>query len=467
VRVHLCRRQQSGRPAALCLAGVLGLAVALRAPLLGGGQIDYDEGVYWQSLRALADGHRLFTEVYSSQPPAFLMMLLPFQLLIGGIAAARFGVLGLTVVGIAAGGRLAWLLAGPWAGVLAAGILAADPLVFRESLTLQAEGPAVALALVSLAVAAEARARDGRTANLLAAGSGAALGLAILTKLLGVAAAPAVALLLAAPQAGGLRWGSLAAGTLGGCAAAAAVLLPFAGAWPVVWQEAVGLHVLARAVPVGGLGEGTVQRELPVAVIGVAGWAAALRSARHLAAATAAWAVPAGLLLAVQHPLWPHHVVFVTAPLAVAGGGLARPLRARAGLALAVGATAVVAGAAGSALYVRSLQQPASAVRPTVAALRTGTGAGLLVITDDQYAAALAGRDTPPQLVDTSLVRVRSGDLTTGEVEALARRPDVGAVLLATGRLADLPGLRGWLAAHFPDSRDLGGGRVLYLRADR
>jgi hypothetical protein len=48
---------------------VLLVALALRAPLLAGGQIDYDEGVYWQSLRSLAAGHQLFASVYSSQPP--------------------------------------------------------------------------------------------------------------------------------------------------------------------------------------------------------------------------------------------------------------------------------------------------------------------------------------------------------------------------------------------------------------
>ena len=33
---------------------ILVLALALRLPLIAGGQIDYDEGVYWQSLRSLA-----------------------------------------------------------------------------------------------------------------------------------------------------------------------------------------------------------------------------------------------------------------------------------------------------------------------------------------------------------------------------------------------------------------------------
>src|SRR5205085_235390 len=55
---------------------VLAVALAVRLPLLAGGQTDYDEGVYWQSLRALAAGHPLFSSVYSSQPPAFLMLLL-------------------------------------------------------------------------------------------------------------------------------------------------------------------------------------------------------------------------------------------------------------------------------------------------------------------------------------------------------------------------------------------------------
>jgi len=142
------------------------VALVLRAPLLAGGQIDYDEGVYWQSLRALAAGHPLFTSVYSSQPPAFLLLLLPGHLASGGaLVADRLTVLVLALAGIAAAGRTAGLLAGRWAGLLAAALLAADPLFFRQSVALQAEGPAVALALVALAAAthATAAARPGTT----------------------------------------------------------------------------------------------------------------------------------------------------------------------------------------------------------------------------------------------------------------------------------------------------------------
>src|SRR5437660_431170 len=136
----LCR---TSMPVGLLL--VLAAALALRAPLLGGGQIDYDEGVYWQWLRALAAGKALFTSVYSSQPPAFLVLLLPGHLVSGGgIVADRLTVLVLALAGIAAAGRTAGLLAGRWAGLLAAAVLAADPLFFRQSVTLQADGPSVA-----------------------------------------------------------------------------------------------------------------------------------------------------------------------------------------------------------------------------------------------------------------------------------------------------------------------------------
>src|SRR5215471_14608240 len=84
----------------LAAGAVLAAAIVLRAPLLGGGQIDYDEGVYWQSLRALAAGRPLFSAVYSSQPPAFLLLLLPVHLALGGsIAGDRLTVLVVALAG--------------------------------------------------------------------------------------------------------------------------------------------------------------------------------------------------------------------------------------------------------------------------------------------------------------------------------------------------------------------------------
>jgi 4-amino-4-deoxy-L-arabinose transferase-like glycosyltransferase len=450
-----------GRLPLLGLAAVLVVAAALRAPLLGGGQIDYDEGVYWQSLRALAAGHALFASVYSSQPPGFLLLLLPAHLALGGgIAGARLAVLVLSLAGVAAAGRLAWVLGGPGAGLLAAGLLAADPLYFRASVTLQADGPSVALGLVGLAAAAEARARAGsRPALPLAVAAGAALATAALVKLLAVAALPpALVLLVAGPARARMAGAAL----LGGAAAAATLLLPFAGAWPALWDQAVGLHLGARSLPVGGLDQGTLLRGLPIAVLAVAGCAAAIGRRPLLAVTGATWAVACAGLLAVQHPLWPHHAVVLVAPLALLGGGLSTVVTSRAA-AVAV-ACALAAASIASGSYSLRLQAPAAAEAPVVAALHARTAPGELVITDDQFGAALADRSTPPELVDTSFVRIASGNLTTGQVESIAGRPGVRGVLLGTGRLAAMPGLREWLAQRFPLVVDLGGGRTLYTR---
>jgi 4-amino-4-deoxy-L-arabinose transferase-like glycosyltransferase len=441
---------------------VLVVALAVRAPLLGGGQIDYDEGVYWQSLRSLAAGHALFTSVYSSQPPAFLLLLLPGHLASGGaLVADRLTVLVLALAGIAAAGRTVGLLAGRWAGLLAAALLAADPLFLRESVALQADGPAVALALVALAAAAEARHRAAAPALPLAGAAGSVLALAVLTKLLAVAAAPALLVLLLAPAPGTRALPRLASAALGGLVVAAALLLPFAHVWPEAWRQVVGLHLGARSLPVGGLDGQTLARELPIAVLGTAGCLVAARRAPLLAATGGAWVAAAALLLAFQHPLWPHHAVAMTAPLALLGGGLARVLPGR---IAAVACLAALAASVAPAALVRAQQLPPSADAPVTAALRANTAPADLVVTDDQFAAALAGRDVPPPLVDTSLVRVQSGDLTTAEVESLADRPGVRAVLLANGRLAALPGFLTWVGERFPAAVDLGGGRTLYLR---
>src|SRR5215470_20269008 len=94
-------------PGLLALVAVLMAAVAVRVPILSGGQIDYDEGVYWQSLRAVAAGRPLFSSVYSSQPPGFLLLLTPAHLVGGGsIVGDRLGILAFSLAGLVGASRL-------------------------------------------------------------------------------------------------------------------------------------------------------------------------------------------------------------------------------------------------------------------------------------------------------------------------------------------------------------------------
>ena len=64
----------------------------------------YDEGVYWQTLRALSAGHPLYAATFYAQPPMFVLSIFPTYLLFGQtLWAARFGVVLLSLAGLLEG----------------------------------------------------------------------------------------------------------------------------------------------------------------------------------------------------------------------------------------------------------------------------------------------------------------------------------------------------------------------------
>ena len=80
-------------------ACVVALMLALQT--LQGRSVDYDEGVYWQSLRAMANGHPLFGSVFSSQPPLFLLSIYPFYMIFGqSLSAARLALIFFSLAGV-------------------------------------------------------------------------------------------------------------------------------------------------------------------------------------------------------------------------------------------------------------------------------------------------------------------------------------------------------------------------------
>lgn len=450
-------------PAVVAPLGVLAAALAARIGLLGSPQLDYDEGVYWESLRSLAHGHILYREVYSSQPPAFLLLLEPGFLAGGQSIWPARAVVAVLSMALVAG---AWLALrrrfGPGAALAAAGLAAFDPLLLRGSVTLQADVPSIGLAVLSFGLGVEAIHRRGRWAILLAVAAGVLAAVAVMTKLLAAPLAVGLLVLFAARR--DLR--ALAAGGAGALAAAAACLVPVAGELEQVWQQSVLLHLNGRwshAPSVASPWTVTPAGELVLAPLAAAGLVLAWRQGqRVMAVAAGAWLAAALLFLALQRPAYPHHVVAASGPAvlpaAIALERLGRTLHARAGMAALV----LAAMAGGLAAVVFSL--PAgSGVDP--ARLAAAVPRGRPIVTDDQFLAAAAGLDTPPGLVDTSSLRVNSGDLTTSAVEQAALRSGAGAVVLGTGRLARLDGFIAWVAVEFPDREDLGDGRVVNRRA--
>ncbi len=98
--------------------------------------------------------------------------------------------------------------------------------------------------------------------------------------------------------------------------------------------------------------------------------------------------------------------------------------------------------------------------------LRNSITPDQLVVTDGQFVAALADRNTPPDLVDTSIVRIVSGYMTNQQLINEASQPQVHAVLFFMDRLC-LPQLKAfytWVTQHFHLKYDYGHGKQLWVR---
>jgi hypothetical protein len=464
---------------------------------------DYDEGVYWQSLRAMAAGHPLFTSVFSSQPPYFLLSIYPFYMAFGqSIVAARVGVALFALVGLVAMYWLASMVGGRWAGLIALAVLVIDPQYLHEAQTLQAEGPAVAVEILSVALAVAAWRSSGRWRAALALLAGVALAYGTLIKLLAVVALVPMALYLAAPLLracwvdGRLtrppRTALIGVGRdLGLLMAGAASMLivglvPFVGRLGLIWDQVVAFHIaIAQVSPLSvrnnlaTIGPALRWGIIPAALVaGLAYWRRDWRIMPPLL-----WLVASLAVLIRQDPLFAHHTVIIAPCLALLAGlgpAVLRGIRHSpldiwpdwSKLATTAYTLVVAFVLAGSLVGSKSVLSDAASgpdaqERATLAVINTFAAPGELLVSDDPYAAALTGRSAPPELVDVSSVRIISGDLSTAELERIIERDHITTVVAVTGRFAAAPGFLSWLQSHFVRDAQFrhDPGALVYVRA--
>lgn len=488
----------------LSLAGWIGLgacliSLTLTLQTLHGQIVDYDDGVYWQSLRAMAHGHSLFGQVFSSQPPLFLLGIYPFYEIFGqSLVAARLAVLLFSLVGLAGVYVVGRAIGHPSIGAVACLLLSLDPLYEASAHAVQAELPSIALQIWAVAFAALAMRATGRRRAWLVVGAGAALGCALLTKLFAVAALAPIVLYLGAPFAlrrsndpGQRTWmsicrnlrpiaptlGLLATGLFGVVVLA---LLPYAGELGTVYDQVVRFHLVAaqasdhtpfenlRIIVDALLGAPLVYIGVPAAI--VIAWRRVWVGVPLLV-----WVLTAFGVLALLHPLWEQHVVLLSPALAMTSGcaaaaawkGFSMPRRRRLGLTITL-ILLMLAGGIGLALnWQRNAnangQLPLRTMK-LVDALQRFSAPDEFVLSDDQYAAALADRDLPPQLVDTSFVRITSGYLSAAQLEDLIARDRIRVILFATGRLDRVPGFHAWVSRNYTPVARFDGGGALFMR---
>jgi 4-amino-4-deoxy-L-arabinose transferase-like glycosyltransferase len=421
-------------------------------------------------------GHPLYSSVYCSQPPAFLLLTEPGWALLGGsIAAARAVMVAWALVGVASGAVIGWRLAGSVAGISIAAMLAVDPMMVQQSVILQADGPATALGLLAVAMATCAlKGHRERARDVFAFLAGAVLVVGVLTKLLDAAVVPVVAVTLI-----GRRWRRIWLLALaGGCVAGAALLLPYLPAWSALWIQVVGMHLPDSSTVGAGITfsflASWAHLELPEIILAALGVLLGWRNHRRLVTTGLVWIGGALVAVAGTHPALQHYMIAISPGLALLGGAAlaqaaewcgagthARWTEAALVAALVTVASIVLVGSLGNLQQLQVEPNPRQ-----VASIRQLIPPGSQLFGDDQFNEALAGRQGPPYLIDTSLLRLHNSGLTPAALESrISGDPALCGVLFATNRLTTMQGFQAWVGIHFPDRSDLPGGAVLYRRA--
>ncbi|HEX6477674.1 MAG TPA: glycosyltransferase family 39 protein [Ktedonobacteraceae bacterium] len=480
----------------------------------------YDEGVYWQSLRAMGAGHALYRDIFYSQPPFFLLSTFPGYLLFGStLWAARLGIALVSLFGLAGAFLLGKATSGRLGAVIALVLLIANPVYLSQSQIIQAEVSSTAFSLLAVGLAYTWWEQPEGIAGLCwAMLTGIAVTLGILCKLLSVSClVPVVLLMLARTwQSWQQRKGAksillpILAGTGACIVTALLILLPFLNSYSNMVSTVITFHTQAGATFASSQrGNFSLIKQALISWLSLAalfGIAAAVLRRDWRVIPLIAWLLVTIYLLWRQVPLFQHHLIALVPPLiglAIMGIGtsvtwksLARfkPIAAgstdriteiknRAGftsisfqnimawIALMLILITVVLAVRQDRQYYRNIasiaaDQETQQELHVAADLNHAIARGQLVITDAQFIAGLADRNTPPSLVDTSTVRIVSGYLTLAQLENAASQPQVHAVLFYTGRLGapETAPFHTWVAQRFRLLHNYGGGRELWVR---
>jgi hypothetical protein len=453
------RRAVSSRvPAVGAEAGALAI-VLVAAGVLFSRALDllpsFDEGVYLGQVDALVHGQRLGTDVFAAQPPAFYW-LLRAAAWIGdlGLHELRVAVLCVALAGVVLVYAVGRFAAGPAAGVIAAAALTIAPSYGVSAARVSADLPGTVLALASLACLLAPWTRGRRTQLALA---GVLFAVAELVKLDAFLLVIPVALFAARRR---LAVADLIAGTAGAVATFAVAALALGGSIPAVWRGAVSYHVDARTVSPGYAPnidqlQAFFHPRQPFTTLAAVALLATIVYHRRTRSLWPFWlAALAALAFVLWHrPIHDNHIVLLAVAAAMAVGisvGAVIQELGRGRALAAVGLVVVVAAG-----YAQNLRQMDRNAQPIPAELTwaadrvaAATSPGALVISDEPLVPFLAHRRMPGRVIDTALLRFRSGYLDDRAVIRAAADPHVAAVVVGRAFLSR-PHLLAWVARHF------------------
>ena len=292
----------------------------------------YDEGVYWQSLRAMSAGYHLYSQIFDSQPPLFLMSIFPFYKLFGStIVSARLGIATLSLLGLFGAYYTGKALAGRAAGVATVLLLMVTPIYLEQAHILRAEGPATGLMVVAVGAALMWWEHPaGRSGTAYAALSAAALATGVLIKLLAVTAIVPIALLVLGRlwqirhETRALIWDKLrplAIATIMAPFVTFVILAPFLHSLNPLTDQVINFHLAAKKMMISSEGENVrilgwfFTDHIALSAAATIGVVVAVARRDWRVIPLLCWFLTTLVLLRVQVPLWSRHVIVLVPPM--------------------------------------------------------------------------------------------------------------------------------------------------------
>ena len=484
----------------IALCSILIALVVWQWGQLGNFAWKYDEGINAMKAELLRAGYKLYSEIWSDQPPIFTLVLAgAFSIAGSSIFAGRLLVLLLALVGVLGLAGIVREVAGP-VGMLAAALLLVLLPHFRDLSRLIMIGlPAISLGALALAAGFRYQ-RTGRQDWLVV--GGLLLGLSLLVKPLTAPFYPVLCALALLPPSAEcpLRRRRIVAWSC----------LSLAMALPLVTSLLFFAPHLFLTQVLGTYGQARQVAPLNVSQNAQAIWAyfacdkyevshwgllllatggllgLVIRRKWHRFWPLGLWLLSTSLALLFQNPLRRHQLLIMAFPMVAFAGvgvqeavnGIIRPngskraqWLARMGGVMAlflVLAELISAGRVGSALlnHITFDEEEIEAGREAVAFLEAHTPAGSTIITDDPMLAFRADRRIPPQLAVPSARRLEAGNLSARELIALSEENHPSAVLLWEERLSKVPAYLRWVMEHYYLVRGYPDSRYIYLAFD-
>ncbi|MEM2739647.1 MAG: glycosyltransferase family 39 protein [Candidatus Bathyarchaeia archaeon] len=461
---------------------------------------DYDEGVYLQTARQMLNGYKLYEQVFLSQPPILIYLVAASMKFLGEDLYA--GRLPIALTSILTGVSLylaARRICNPTAGIVGLAILTIDRVFLQYSRAVEGEVPCIAFAMLAYLFIVEYIRRDKL---LYSFASGLSSSIAILSKFLAAPILPAI-LPAFSTRVGSTNLRSDVGGSnrrlkgliafVIGASIPLAILLLYD---PVDLYDQ--LYMYHRSKPLGGtVIEKLIQlygylSENPAALIlGSIGLIVAFASLDiGCLLASINLLLSVSMLVFLPQPLWYHHVAVLSPQLSLLSGltigystKICMRLYARSSKGkgrfkrIAVPIIVLIAFSTLS-LYAASLALSAPAISSILFRgggeleyriaefIRNITSPDEWIISDDQAMVFVAGRDVPPELCDTSFMRISSGYLVDEEAMYLAEAYRVRIVIFWTGRLIQLKRFVEYVEANYHRIGVYDSGRRIYLRRD-